>query len=212
VFTGIVRETGEIIDKKESPDGVTFRFRVGELYRDLDIGHSISVNGVCLTVVKMDQGWIEVDASPETLRRSNLGETAIGDPINLEPPLKLNDVLGGHLVQGHVDAAGKVLSIVEEGNSFIFRISLPAEVSRYCVMKGSITLDGTSLTISALEDDFMEVTIIPHTMEKTNMSELKPGDKVNLEVDVISKYVEKHTKNSLGIAGSGNDRDSSGSE
>ena len=202
MFTGIVRETGEIVGKVESADGATFRFRVGALYRELDIGHSISVNGVCLTVTKMEDGCIEVDASPETLRRSNLGKASIGDPINLEPPLKLNDVLGGHLVQGHVDATGEVLSIVEEGNSFIFRISLPVEVSRYCVMKGSITLDGTSLTISGLGDDFMEVTIIPHTMEVTNMSELKPGDMVNLEVDVISKYVEKHTKNSLGISGS----------
>ena len=198
MFTGIVRETGEIVEKKESPDGVTFRFSVGELYRDLDIGHSISVNGVCLTVTEMDNGCIEVDASPETLRCSNLGGTEIGDPINLEPPLKLNDVLGGHLVQGHVDAAGEVLGIREEGNSFVFRISLPEEVSRYCVMKGSITVDGTSLTISGLGEDFMELTIIPHTMEKTNMSKLKPGDQVNLEADVISKYVEKHTKSSLG--------------
>ena len=210
MFTGIVKETGEIVEKMESPNGITFRFRVGELFRDLDIGHSISVNGVCLTVIKMEDGCIEVDASPETLRRSNLGEASIGDPINLEPPLKLNDVLGGHLVQGHVDATGEVLSILEEGNSFVFRISLPEEVSRYCVMKGSITLDGTSLTISALGKDFMEVTIIPHTMEVTNMSELKPGDKVNLEVDVISKYVEKHTKNSLGIIPSDDSSDWTG--
>ena len=212
MFTGIVRETGEIVDKKSSPDGVTFRFKVGELYSDLDIGHSISVNGVCLTVVKMEGGCIEVDASPETLRRSNLGETRIGDPVNLEPPLKLNDVLGGHLVQGHVDATGEVLEIRKDGNSFVFRISLPEEVSRYCVMKGSITLDGISLTISGLGEDYMEVTINPHTMEVTNMSQLKPGDRINLEADVISKYVEKHTKSSMGFAAADNSWDSGSSE
>ena len=212
MFTGIVRETGEIVEKKESPDGVTFRFRVGDLYHDLDIGHSISVNGVCLTVTEMDSGCIEVDASPETLLRSNLGDTGIGDPINLEPPLKLNDVLGGHLVQGHVDATGEVLEIRKDGNSFVFRISLPEEVSRYCVMKGSITVDGISLTISGLGENFMEVTIIPHTMDMTNMSNLKSGDKVNLEADVISKYVEKHTKNSLGFTVADSGRDSGSSE
>ena len=140
-----------------------------------------------------------MDASPETLRCTNLGEKKIGDPVNLEPPVKLNDVLGGHLVQGHVDATGEVLEIRREGNSFIFRIALPEAVARYCVMKGSITLDGISLTIAGLGSDFMEVAIIPHTMEVTNMSEFKPGDRVNLEADVISKYVEKHTKNSLGL-------------
>ena len=122
MFTGIVKETGKIVGKDSSPDGVTFRFRVGSLHRELDIGHSISVNGVCLTVTGMDGDCIEVDASPETLRRSNLGDKEIGDPVNLEPPLKLNDVLGGHLVQGHVDATGEVLDVVEEGNSWIFRI------------------------------------------------------------------------------------------
>lgn len=207
MFTGIVKETGEIVGKESSPEGVTFRFKVGSLYRELDIGHSISVNGVCLTVTGMDNGCIEVDASPETLRRSNLGDKEIGDPVNLEPPLKLNDVLGGHLVQGHVDATGEVIEIIEEGNSWIFRISLPEEVSRYCVMKGSITLDGISLTISRLGDDFMEVTIIPHTMDVTNMSGFRVGEKVNLEVDVISKYVEKHTRNSLGISLAEHSRD-----
>ena len=210
VFTGIVRETGEIVGKESSPDGVTFRFRVGELHAGLDVGHSISVNGVCLTVTGIKGDCIEVDASPETLRRSNLGDKEIGDPVNLEPPLKLNDVLGGHLVQGHVDATGEVLDISRDGNSWVFRISLPEEVSRYCVMKGSITLDGISLTISGLGEDFMEVTIIPHTMEVTNMSEFRPGDKVNLEADVISKYVEKHTKNSLGITAADDSWDNGG--
>lgn len=201
MFTGIVRETGEIVEKKSSPEGVTFRLKVGALYDDLDLGHSISVNGVCLTVTEMEGGFISVDASPETLRCSNLGDREVGDPVNLEPPLRLNDVLGGHLVQGHVDATGEVLDIRRDGNSWVFRISLPEEVARYCVMKGSVTLDGISLTISALGDDYMEVTIIPHTMEITNMSGFKPGYRVNLEADVISKYVEKHTQGSLGNAG-----------
>ena len=136
-----------------------------------------------------------MDATPETLRRSNLGEKQVGSLLNLEPPLRLADFLGGHLVQGHVDATGRIDSVREEGNSWIFRFSAPAEILRYCVPKGSVTVNGISLTISGLGPDFFEVAIIPHTWEVTNLAQLKPGDTVNLEADVISKYVESHIQN-----------------
>jgi riboflavin synthase len=198
VFTGIVREAGEILERTESEGGVTFKIGCGTLIEDLAVGHSISVDGVCLTVTERNGSSLKVDATPETLRRSSLGSRKVGDHVNLEPSLRSFDFLGGHLVQGHVDATGVVESIRVEGNSSVFRISLPPEVGKYCVMKGSVSLDGISLTISALGDNFMEVTIIPHTLEVTNMSELRVGDQVNLEADVISKYVESHVQRYLG--------------
>lgn len=199
MFTGIVRGTGRITELLETKGGTTFRFDCGEIIRLLEIGSSISVNGVCLTVTRKSENWIQVDATPETLRRSNLGESKVGDILNLEPPLQTADFLGGHLVQGHVDGTGEVLAIKDEGNSKIFRISAPDEVLRYCVMKGSITSDGISLTISGLGENYFEVAIIPHTLEVTNMSKLKVGDLVNLEADVISKYVESHVRRYIDV-------------
>lgn len=194
MFTGIVRETGQIKQILKSKEGVTFRFGCGVLHRELQIGHSISVDGVCLTVTEKGRDWVEVDATPETLRCTNLGEKKEGDELNLEPAARLSDFLGGHLVQGHVDETGKILSIVEEGNSVIFRISAPEDVTRYSVFKGSITVSGISLTISKLGAGYFEVTIIPHTLEVTNMSDLEVDDVVNLEVDIVSKYVETHVQ------------------
>jgi riboflavin synthase len=199
MFTGIVRETGEIIDKRDSSEGSTFRFRCGDVFPLLGLGSSISVDGVCLTVTQKGENWVEVDATPETLRRSNLGGRRVGDRLNLEPSLQLSDFLGGHLVQGHVDATGEVVAIRPEGNSVIFGIRTPEEVMRYCVFKGSVTLNGISLTISDLCADYFEVAIIPHTLDVTNMSELKVGDVVNLEADVISKYVESHVQRYVGL-------------
>jgi riboflavin synthase len=197
MFTGIVRETGTVAEITATEEGVTFRLRCGSLHSELGIGHSVSVDGVCLTVTRKQHDWVEVDATPETLRKTNLGSRQVGDLINLEPALKTTDFLGGHLVQGHVDGTGQVLDIREEGNSTVFRISLPDEVRKYCTMKGSVTLDGISLTISGLGSDYLEVTIIPHTLEVTNMSSLNVGDAVNLEADVISKYVESHVRRFL---------------
>jgi riboflavin synthase len=198
MFTGIVREMGEILELKEAEGGAVFRFSCGNLLEDLGLGSSISVDGVCLTVAQKYENSVTVEATPETLRRSNLGRRKVGDKLNLEPALRSFDFLGGHLVQGHVDGTGVVESIQDEGNSWIYRISLPEDVERYCVIKGSITLNGISLTISGLGEGFMEVTIIPHTFEVTNMSDLEPGDTVNLEADVISKYVESHVLRCLG--------------
>lgn len=198
MFTGIVRGMGKILELRESEAGAVLRFSCGEILKDLELGHSISVDGVCLTVVEKYEDSVSVEATPETLRKSNLGTRRVGDLLNLEPALRSFDFLGGHLVQGHVDGTGTVDSIRSEGNSWVFRVTLPQEVARYCVMKGSVTLNGISLTISGLGEGYFEVTIIPHTMEVTNMSCLKPGATVNLEADVISKYVESHVLRCLG--------------
>jgi riboflavin synthase len=201
MFTGIVRETGGILAKDQSEAGAVFKIRCRELSAELEVSHSISVDGCCLTVTKKEGDCFEVEVTPETLRKTNLGTKGPGDPVNLEPAARLTDFLGGHLVQGHVDETGRVVSIVPEGNSRIFRFSASEEVLRYCSYKGSITVNGVSLTISALHSDSFEVTIIPHTSEITNFGNLEIGDQVNLEADIISKYVESHVKRLMGLAG-----------
>ncbi len=200
MFTGIVRETGEVVRKDQSEAGATFQIRCREVFDDLGIGHSISVDGVCLTVTEKGDDSFTVFAVPETLRLTNLGKKRPGDRVNLEPAARLTDFLGGHLVQGHVDGTGEVVSICPEGDSRVFRFKAPAAVLHYCTMKGSISVNGVSLTISGLGSGYFEVTIIPHTDEVTVFGELQPGDQVNLEADVISKYVESHVKRVLGGA------------
>lgn len=198
MFTGIVRETGEVVNKDQTEAGATFRIRCREVFNDLGIGHSISVDGVCLTVTEKGDDTFTVFAVPETLRLTNLGRKRPGDLVNLEPAARLTDFLGGHLVQGHVDGTGEVISIRPEGDSRVFRFNAPAGVLHYCTMKGSISVNGVSLTISGLGPDYFEVTIIPHTDEVTDFGPLKAGDQVNLEADVISKYVESHVKRVFG--------------
>lgn len=153
----------------------------------LVVGDSVSVSGACLTATGVSDGSFSVTAVPETLSRTNLGRLAVGGEVNLEPALHAGDALGGHFVQGHVDAVGRVASIEDA------RVWLEAapEILRYCVEKGSITVDGVSLTIAGLRDDAFEVALIPHTLEVTTLGALEPGDEVNLEVDVLAKYVEK---------------------
>ncbi|MCZ6877393.1 MAG: riboflavin synthase [Acidobacteria bacterium] len=197
MFTGIVQETGEILSEEHSADGAKFEIGSVQLLGDLKRGDSISVDGVCLTVSKKRKGAITVEMTPETLKCTNLGERRAGDRVNLEPSARLSDFLGGHLVQGHVDQTGEVLAITKVGNSQVFRIAAPEEVLRYCTLKGSATVNGVSLTLSALDSESFEVTIIPHTMEVTNFKELKVGDRVNLEADVVSKYVESHVSKYL---------------
>ena len=192
MFTGIVQGTGKILTENLSPEGATFEISVGGLLAQLELGHSISIDGVCLTVAEKKEQSVSLVATPETLKLTNLGQRHVGDLVNLEPAAKLSDFLGGHLVQGHVDDTGEVISITEEGNSQIFRISAPQSVLRYCTFKGSVTVNGVSLTISALDSDSFEITIIPHTLEVTNFIDLRVGSVVNLEADVVSKYVESH--------------------
>jgi riboflavin synthase len=189
MFTGIVAELGEVVGIEHFADAA--RMTIRGSVEDAALGDSISVNGVCLTVTEIMDGTFTADVMRETLDRSGLGELKPGAPVNLELSVRLNDRLGGHLVQGHVDATGTVLSREPSEHWDVVRISLPEQIARYVVEKGSIAVDGVSLTVSALGDDWFEVSLIPETLKRTTLGYRPPGETVNLEVDVIAKYVER---------------------
>jgi riboflavin synthase len=189
VFTGIVEELGEVVAVERYADSARLTIRASA--DDASPGDSIAVNGVCLTVTAITGGSFTADVMLETLSRSGLGALAPGARINLERSLRLSDRLGGHLVQGHVDATGTVISRAPGERWDLVRISLPGQVSRYVAEKGSIAVDGVSLTVSALGEDWFEVSLIPETLTRTTLGRRQPGDVVNLEVDVIAKYVER---------------------
>ncbi|AQA21229.1 riboflavin synthase, alpha subunit [Rhodococcus sp. MTM3W5.2] len=197
MFTGIVEELGEIVAKEDLADAARFTVRGALVTSDAGHGDSIAVNGVCLTVVEVLGGdSFTADVMAETLNRSSLGALDVGSRVNLERAAALNSRLGGHLVQGHVDATGSVISRSPSENWEVVRISLPDSIARYVVEKGSITVDGVSLTVSALGRDgdggeFFEISLIPTTLEMTTLGGAVPGTPVNLEVDVIAKYVER---------------------
>ena len=192
MFTGIVEELGEVVGKDDLGDSARFTIQGPVVTADAGHGDSIAVNGVCLTVVEvLPGGQFTADVMGETLSRSSLGRLAAGSPVNLERAAVVNSRLGGHIVQGHVDGTGKILSRSPSENWEVVRIGLPAELTRYVVEKGSITVDGISLTVSALGDDWFEVSLIPTTRELTTLGPAQAGDPVNLEVDVIAKYVER---------------------
>ena len=182
MFTGIVEELGHVLER----DGGRFTFGATTVVEDLKIGDSVAVNGCCLTVVEIGEGWWRADAVDETLQRTNLDDLKPGDPVNLERPVRLADRLGGHLVQGHVDALGEIVSAAPD-----LRVKAPKDLLRYVVTKGSITVDGCSLTVVDVDDDGFSVAIIPHTAEATTLGRKGPGDRVNLEVDLVAKYVER---------------------
>jgi riboflavin synthase len=185
MFTGIVEELGHV----HSFDGARLRIAASTVLSDVRLGDSIAVNGCCLTVVDMGTDWWDADVSQETLDRTSLGAAAPGSPVNLERSVKLQDRLGGHLVQGHVDAVGEVVHPVPD-----LRVRIPAHLMRYVVEKGSITVDGVSLTVVRPLDDGFTVAIIPHTASVTSLGSKQPGDPVNIEVDVMAKYVERLLK------------------
>jgi riboflavin synthase len=187
VFTGIVREVGTVA----AFDGSRLVVTAPETEADVAVGDSVSVAGVCLTVVPGDEGGVAFDVVPETLSRTALGHLQAGDSVNLEPSLRVGDPLGGHVVQGHVDAVGRVRSITPEGESRRVWFEAPEAIVRYCLEKGSIAVDGVSLTVAALDDDGFEVALIPHTLTVTTLGGLGPGDEVNLEADVLAKVVER---------------------
>ncbi|WP_369130731.1 riboflavin synthase, partial [Modestobacter roseus] len=200
VFTGIVEELGTLVAREEGPDSAVLHIRAARALEDVALGDSISVNGVCLTVtgVAHDEadgtGVWTTDVMAETLRRSSLGATGVGDPVNLERAVTAATRLGGHIVQGHVDGVGTVVSRTPGDHWEVVRIAAPADLARYVVEKGSITVDGVSLTVSALADTpepWFEVSLIPTTLRETTLGSRAPGDPVNLEVDVIAKYVER---------------------
>lgn len=191
MFTGIVEEMGVVQTIDKAMGGARARFLASTVLDDLDVGSSIGVNGVCLTVSDREEQGFTVDISSETLAVTNLGRLTPGVPVNLERPMKLHERIGGHLVSGHVDALGTVRNRRQEGNTLILIIEAPREVLRYCVYKGSLTVDGTSLTINELTERSVGVAIIPYTAKVTTLGLKKPDDPVNLESDMIGKYVER---------------------
>ena len=182
MFTGIVEELGRL----ESLDGGRLRIAATRVVEDASIGDSIAVNGCCLTVVAFGDDWWEADVSDETISRTSIRSMRPGDGINLERAVKMSDRLGGHLVQGHVDGVGEILEPVPN-----LRVRVPESLTRYLVEKGSVTVDGVSLTVVDALDDGFTVAIIPHTAEVTTLGAKRPGDLVNIEVDVMAKYVER---------------------
>ncbi len=201
MFTGIVVEQGVVSVCRRSQNGAVLEIESKQLLPNLRIGDSVSINGACLTVVEKERDKFVVEVTPETLRLTNLEKVQPGDRVNLEAAARLSDFLSGHLVQGHVDQTGQLLSIRPEGNSRILRFSAGNEVYQYCSLKGSIAVNGVSLTISGLGEGWFEVALIPHTMRVTNLGRLKVGGQVNLEADVISKYVKSHVKRLMVLAG-----------
>lgn len=192
MFTGIIEEVGTVITLEPVTSGARLRVRCQRALEGTGTGGSIAVNGVCLTLVELGRDFFAADVSAETLHRSNLGDLRPGDLVNLERPLGLTDRLGGHIVQGHVDGTGRLVSLQEIGSGhWWLRIRFPVELAPYLVVKGSIAVDGISLTIAALEEDIFAATIIPHTFRHTALRVRRPGDKVNLEVDILAKYVER---------------------
>ncbi|HXR11780.1 MAG TPA: riboflavin synthase [Gaiellaceae bacterium] len=182
MFTGIVRERGRVV----AFDGARLVVAAGIA---AEVGDSVAVSGVCLTVVERDGGTLAFDVGAETLTRSTLGALEPGDEVNVEPALRAGEPLGGHIVQGHVDGVGSLRRIAEGLTWF----DAPASILRYCVEKGSVAVDGTSLTIAALDEGGFAAALVPHTLAETTLGTLEPGDPVNLEVDVIAKYVERLT-------------------
>ena len=188
MFTGIVEETGEIVDVTDTDGGRRLRLRT--TFDDLHHGQSISVSGVCLTVEEYGDDWFEVFLAAETVEKTYLGDVAVGDAVNLERALKAEGRFDGHIVQGHVDTTVEVSEIEQVGEDWFFEFSLPTEYGQYVVDKGSVTLDGISLTVADKRADSFTVAVIPTTYELTALSEKAVGDAVHLEVDVVAKYVE----------------------
>jgi riboflavin synthase len=191
VFTGIVRELGTLVAGDDAAGGRSIIVRALETAVLANVGDSVSVNGCCLTATAIADGRISFHAVPETLARTTLGQLRVEDRVNIEPAVRAGEPLGGHYVQGHVDAVGSVSSVEPEGEGLRVLVEAPENVLRYCVEKGSVTVDGVSLTVAELADDAFVVALVPHTLQATTLSTLAPGREVNLEADVLAKYVDR---------------------
>jgi riboflavin synthase len=192
MFTGIIEDVGTISRLDKRGDDARISIQVGKLdMSDVALGDSIAVNGVCLTAVEFDAAHFVADVSSETLARTALGNLGAGSEVNLEKALTPTTRLGGHLVSGHVDGVGKVLEIRDEGQSIFFRIEAPAELAKYIAMKGSICVDGVSLTVNGVDGAIFDLTIVPHTQQETTIRHYRQGTQVNLEVDLIARYLER---------------------
>jgi riboflavin synthase len=191
MFTGIIEELGSVRSIEERGENARLVISARVVTEGTKHGDSISVNGVCLTALDIEPDSFAADVSKETLQRSTLGSLKAGAAVNLERAVTPATRLGGHIVQGHVDARGQFVNVENHGESWTVRIAYPKEIARYLVFKGSVAVEGISLTIAGLTNDYFEIAIIPKTWEVTNLSHLKPGDNVNIEVDIIGKYIEK---------------------
>ncbi len=195
MFTGLVEELGRVTALESSGDGIRLQVAAEFVIDDIEMGASIAINGVCLTVVAFDEGHFSIDAVPETMERSNLGSLVLGSTVNLERSVRAVDRLGGHIVQGHVDATTTITKIeAYDDGSWRYHFALDADTAPYVVEKGSITIDGISLTIASLDDDEFSIAVIPHTAEVTTLGSRQVNDLVNLEVDVLAKYVERQLR------------------
>jgi riboflavin synthase len=190
MFTGLIEGIGKVESVESSPDGARLLFAT-HLGAEIASGDSVAVNGVCLTATSADASGFEIEAMNQTLTVTALGGLEVGDRVNLEPAMKASDRLGGHIVQGHADGIGEVLSVAEDGFARRLRARLGPELIRYVVEKGSIALNGVSLTVAALGEDWAEVSLIPETLERTTFGEVTVGDKLNVECDLVAKYVER---------------------
>ena len=191
MFTGIIEEVGEIVSLDDTGEFRTLRVKAGRILDGIAAGDSIAVNGVCLTVRSFKPQEFSAELSSETLQRTSLKNVEAGTIVNLERPMRADGRFGGHIVQGHVDGVGKIQSFTRDGDSWTLRVDVPSQALRYIVEKGSIAIDGISLTVAALKPPAIEIAIIPHTLENTNLQRARAGDIVNLELDVIAKYVER---------------------
>ena len=191
MFTGIVTDIGRVRSVRQTERDRRYEIETAWDTSGIDLGASVSHAGCCLTVTEKGLGWFVVEVSGETLSRTSLGDWTEGHRVNLERAAKLGDEMGGHVVSGHVDGLGRVVSVTPEGGSHRIDIEAPAPLHRYIALKGSITVDGVSLTVAAIDDDWFEISLIPTTLALTTLGTKGPGDPVNLEVDVIAKHVEK---------------------
>ncbi len=191
MFTGIIQDIGNIQSVDRRAGGMLLTVSTRLDLRTIKIGESIAVDGVCLTAIRLFGKNFTAEVSPETLERSTLRLAKRGGEVNLELPLKLSDLLGGHLVAGHVDGTGEVRDVAPRGDFLWFRFGVPGEISRYVIEKGSVAVDGVSLTVAGVKEGEFQVSVIPHTAQTTTLGKKKPGDSVNIEIDQIAKYVEK---------------------
>ncbi|HKK10895.1 MAG TPA: riboflavin synthase [Bacteroidales bacterium] len=191
MFTGIIEDKGVVEMVKPGEKSATLTIRSEEIVSDLKVGDSVAVNGVCLTVTYFDKSRFTVDAVPETMSRSNLGMLKAGSRVNLERALQVGGRMGGHMVSGHVDAEGEIRKIEKDENAVWFTIGMASEQIKYLIPKGSVAVNGISLTVVDVEEDSFTISVIPHSLSETTLNEMKTGDKVNIEVDMTAKYIER---------------------
>jgi riboflavin synthase len=195
MFTGIVEEVGRVKSIREKSGGLSILIESKSILDDLKLGDSVAVNGACLTCTKLEAYGFWADVSKETLDKTNLKFASVGEYLNLERALRLSDRLSGHIVLGHVDCTAKLLSVRNTGEFYILRVELPNEIKNYVILKGSVCIDGISLTIASLTESYFEIAVIPHTFENTTLKFRKPAYKLNIEADYFGKYIENYLKN-----------------